>query len=753
MSIAPGTQVGPYEIVEILGAGGMGEVYRARDTRLDRFVAIKVLSSRLTVTPELLERFRREARAIAALNHPNICAIYDVGADGADRPAYLAMELVEGETLHRRLQGRPLTMAEIVEIGTALADALDAAHSKGIVHRDIKPGNIILTARGPKMLDFGLAKAASTALPTEYAPPGSTDAPLTGTGATVGTLSYMSPEQLRGEDLDARSDLFSFGLVLYEMVTGRPAFTGATSASVTAAILHDAPPAPRTFRPELPVRLEDTLLKALEKDRTLRCQSASELRADFKRFARTFAAGAATPTPTPAAQSGPAASPQGAAAPQSGLGAPASSDAQIVADLVKRHRGGVALAAVLLVGVAVGLVAVLPPAAEFSLQNAEIVRLTTTGNAGLPAISPDGRYVAYVQTDGDDQSLWIRQTATQSNVRILPARPGVRIAALTVTPDGTFVDYVTVEQSAKVAYTLWRVPFLGGTPRRLIDDVHSGVAWSPDGRQVAFVRMHGWLGRDGLDLVIAGADGSNERVLSTRHVEDGAFFSLANPGAYGNSLAWSPDGAVIASAGVGVRGGVLTGYAMFVTVADGSVQTVVLTPPGYLSWIDNSSLLLTRSALQGGPSQLWRMSYPSGETSRLTNDLDGYRYTTLIAGGRFAAVRSEERVDIWVGDGDAVNGRVAVAGTARGLVMGGAAMALAWAGDRLLYMAVSDNDYALFALPLDGSAAQELVRAAARPGATRDGKTIFYSSMKEASLSSIWKADRDGGERPSSYQT
>ena len=246
MSLAPGTQVGPYEIVEALGAGGMGEVYRARDTRLDRFVAIKVLSPRLAVTPALLERFRREARAVAALNHPNICTIYDVGAGGADSPAYLAMELLEGDTLHRRLQGAPLPMAEVVEIATALADALDAAHAKGIVHRDIKPANIMLTARGPKILDFGLAKAARGAAPTEHGEPSSSDAALTGAGTMVGTLTYMSPEQLRGEELDARSDLFSFGLVLYEMVTGRPAFAGATSAVVSAAILHDSPPLPRS---------------------------------------------------------------------------------------------------------------------------------------------------------------------------------------------------------------------------------------------------------------------------------------------------------------------------------------------------------------------------------------------------------------------------------------------------------------------------------------------------------------------------
>jgi serine/threonine protein kinase/Tol biopolymer transport system component len=746
--------VGPYEIVAELGAGGMGEVYRARDTRLDRFVAIKVLSPRLAVTPELLERFRREARAVAALNHPNICTIYDIGAGGGDSPAYLAMELLEGETLYQRLKRPPqLKMAEIVEIGTALADALDAAHTKGIVHRDMKPANIMLTARGPKILDFGLAKAVNAAAETEYASAGTSDAPLTGAGATVGTLAYMSPEQLRGDELDARSDLFSLGLILYEMVAGRPAFTGATSAVVSAGILNDAPPAPRTLRPELPERLEDTILKALEKDRALRCQSASELRADFKRFARVFVPSA---TSAPRTGSGPASTPP-QASPVSLPPPPSSSDAQLVVDLVKRHRRGVSIAAVLLlVGVVVAIATLLPPpapdgatagvtnAAPFSLQDATITRLTTTGTAGLPALSPDGRYVAYVETVGEEQSLWIRQTATASNLQIVPSRPGVRIAATAVTPDGNFVDYVSVEQSPEVAYTLWRVSSLGGPARRLIEDVYSGVAWSPDGRQLAFVRMRGALGADGNDLVIADYDGRNERVLvTTRRGPDSMFFSLANPGAYGNRPDWSPDGAVIASPGAGFPGQVLTGYTMFVTVADGSVRDVQQTPPGQIAWIDNSSLLQARRTSQGAAAQLWRLAYPSGEVSRLTNDLDGYPYISAIADGRFAAVHSEEPVDIWMAEADGRNRRV-VARTNRARVYGVSGMALAWAADRILYVDGSGDSLNVRDSRADGGESEEILREAGGAAVTKDGRTLIYLSLAEANLSWIWKADRDG---------
>ncbi len=751
MSIAPGTQVGPYEIVAVIGSGGMGDVYRARDTRLDRFVAIKVLSPQLAVTPDLLERFRREARAVAALNHPNICTIHDIGPGSADSPAYLAMELLEGETLYHRLHSPlPLKMAEIVEIGTALADALDAAHTKGIVHRDLKPANIMLTAHGPKILDFGLAKAAKSAEKTAHA---AAPGPLTEAGVTVGTVAYMSPEQLRGEELDDRSDLFSLGLVLYEMITGRPAFSGTTPAVISAGILSDAPPAPRAFRPELPERLEDTILKTLEKDRALRCQSASELRADFKRFARAFGPTSAPPVRTIAASGGEATTtpPPPSAAP--------SSDAQLVADLVKRHRRGVALAALVLVAAVVGIAVFVPwgaqdraapaetpavaAAAPFSLQNAAVTRLTSTGTASLPALSPDGRYVAYVETLGDEQSLWIRQTATSSNVQIVAARPGVQIVATTVTPDGDFVDYVAVTDTPQVAYTLWRVPFLGGPSRRLIENVHSGVAWSPDGRELAFVRMNGGF-TGGRDLVIADADGRNERVVVSPDRSNPAFFSLANPSGVGHRLSWSPDGAIIASMGVGFPGGVLTGYSMFVTVADGSIHAVPQTPPGQAAWIDNSQLLQARAVSQAATWQLWRLAYPSGEVSRLTNDLDGYPYVSVLAGSdRFAAVRSEERSDIWLGDGDGRNLRVA-ATSDRARVFDSSGMALAWASDRLLYTGRSGNSATVLESQLDGSAPEEILSEAGGAGITRDGKTLVYMSLEESNLGWLWKADSDG---------
>ena len=746
--MVPGDVISHYRIDSLLGGGGMGVVYLAEDLTLGRKVALKFLPEAFARDASAVERFRREARAASALNHPAICTIYEI-AEHAGQP-FIAMESLDGRSLKDALSGGRLSVDELLALALDVADALDAAHTAGVVHRDIKPGNIFVTSRGhAKLLDFGLAKlepttvAGASVLPTM---PG--EAHLTSPGTTLGTVAYMSPEQVRGERLDARSDLFSFGVVLYKMATGILPFRGATSAVISHQILSGAPKSPLQLNPDLPQDLHRLIAKALEKDRDVRCQSAAEMRADLKRLKRDHessrtAVGTVLPTPdtTYSGEPGRPDTTRGTDTTSS-----SSSDAQVVVALVKRHRGAVAAALIVTLAIAAGIYLVFsrgpsttpetaaPPA---SLRDFEQTPLTTSGNAITPAISPDGKYVAYVQQERDGTSLWIRQVATTSNVPIVQATPGVNLMAPVVTPDGNFVDFIRVQNSSQgpPVLDLWRVAFLGGTPWRLVENVWSPIGWSPDGRQMAFVRIDAAAASS--SLVIADADGGHEQVLTTRRVSN-MFVSLFVGSSPAVRPAWSPDGRVIAL--FGGEGSPRT-QVVFVDVATGSEvvrdSRGTFMPHG-LTWLDATSLLLSQPAELGAPIQLWRMSYPDGAVSRLTNDLNSYIGVGLDNGrDNLVTSRSETRAAVWEGDAEGRSGKEVVSPTLVGTFVN-----VAWAGKRLLYDTTTNGRPAIASILPGTLKPEELVSDAGAAVGTSDGKTIVY--MKLDADASIWKVDADG---------
>ena len=626
-----GQSISHYRIVEKLGGGGMGVVYKAEDIELGRFVALKFLPEDVARDPQALERFRREARAASALNHPNICTIHEIGKN--DDHSFIVMEFLDGVTLKHRIADRPMETETILSLGIEIADALDAAHGAGIIHRDIKPTNIFVTKRGhAKILDFGLAKVTQPIRESAGEAAGQTtvtldEEHLTSPGAVVGTVAYMSPEQVRAKELDARTDLFSFGAVLYEMATGQLPFRGESSGVIFKAILDSTPTAAVRLNPDIPTKLEEIIDKCLEKDRDLRSQHASDIRSDLQRLKRDT---------------------ESVRVSVSVIAGPAAG----VLTHRRKWTAGAAVGIVALILIALGLgwfwFKGRQSAPRRALSEVQITHTLAEDSVLAGSISPNGKRVAYI----DHKGLYlIAIESGESHDIALPEELRAHLWDVTWFPDGE--KLIIESQSESEGNVLWSISVFGGAPRKLrIHSSHAKV--SPDGSTIAFIS--GYIGGRGHEIWLAGADGENARKIQDKESDE-----------Y-KSLAWSTTGQRLAYLKKFEKGGVdnrNSGGSIETLSINGGAPSVVVSDPGLLLWagmvwLPDGRLVFSSSGEKviGGQPKLWAIAadsqtgVPSGKPAQITNWADSLAHDPSVSrdGSRLLAGKNRQRNDAYIGE-------------------------------------------------------------------------------------------------------
>jgi serine/threonine protein kinase/Tol biopolymer transport system component len=741
------TELAHYRLVSKIGAGGMGEVYLAEDTRLGRRVAIKFLNEEFSKDSDKLKRFIQEAKAASALNHPNILTVYEIGE--VEGKHYISAELIDGKTLREHLsQKEALPLNTILKIGVQVAEALSAAHQAGIIHRDIKPENIMLRDDGiVKVLDFGLAKLVRTQ--TGAADPEDATRVQVNTrpGVVMGTVLYMSPEQARGKESDARSDIWSLGLVMYEMLTKRTPFAGETANDSIAAILTKEPP---PLDEATPSELRRIVRKCLQKQTDERYQTVKDLLLDVKNLKKELEFSeelerSQIPQSTGSSNVGTAQMSGNATAMHSGVISTQNSvpqqrsSAEYLVSQVKDHKKGVLLGLGLLVlviaGVAFGVYKFAgrkDTGSAPSFESMKITKLTDTAKAGSAAISPDGKYVVHVKEDAGQQSLWVVHIATGSNVQII-APAEVEYGRMTFSPDGNYI-YFGKREKGEANRTLYQVPVLGGDPKKLNSNVGSPVTFSPDGKRFAFVRNQPGAST----MMIANADGTGEQPLAA--IKSPESFKTSGP-------AWSPDGKVIATATASNDGGYHNNL-IEVRVEDGAVKpigTQKWTDAGRVAWLADGSGLIAACGEQGtNVDQVYQISYPGGEARKITNDLNDYHDTSLTAdSGSMVTVQENRVLNIWIApDGNASHARQLTHGANKYDGEWG----LQWAPDgTIVYSSLASGSPSVWIMNGDGGNPRRLTQNEGRyPSVSPDGRYVVFSSP-QAGAAGIWRMDIDGG--------
>ena len=751
----PGQEIGSYRILRHLGSGGMGEVYLADDTRLNRKVALKLLPPHFTMSPERVRRFEREARAASALNHPNIVTIYEIGnSNGAH---FIATEFIDGKTLRQLINEKPFTLSETLNVTIQVASALMGAHAAGIVHRDIKPENIMIRADGyVKILDFGLAKLTEPQIAES-----DLETPTllqSNPGLVMGTVQYMSPEQARGKKVDGRTDIWSLGVVLYELLAGHVPFSGETPSHVMVSLMEDVLPSLSGYA-NVPAKLDRIVVKALGKKPKERYRSTSQLTRDLRELKRELQVeehlkGLLEAIPTGKAKTKldatlvkletfPSRQTETVGT------AHTTSDANLQA--FKSPPPGKTLifwvAATLVLSLsAIGLfrlwqrnLSAGKTAARF--QTIDLIRLTASGRVNDAAISPDGKYVAYVAESEGRESIWVREIEGSITQIVSPADS--QYYGSTFSRDSEDLYYISMERNNSIG-VLYRVPARGGVALKLIVDVDGPISLSPDGKQLAFVRGSSTGERA---LMIANTDGSSERKLASRTGYDSFSF---------NGPAWSPDGSSIAcGAAYDDQNGRYT-ILVAVNVNDGSIRALSAEKwktMGRIGWSQDGNGLVFTANKSGNPStfQLWYLPYPEGEPQRITRDLQDYHGVTITSDSTTIVSKQTQTIsNLWILPNDNAN-------LARQILSHKVDEAFdpfyysrtrfSWTPNgQIIYTSLVDGSPNIWTMSSQGTGSKQLTNDPSEntfPFMTPDLRYIVFVSNRSGFMN-LWRMDRDG---------